>query len=225
MELDLSPRRVDLLGENFDIAVRVGALPDDTLLAARRIAMFPMGLYAAPGYLAERGDPVSPDDLVHYEALRLFERNRGSGGLDIDQRPTALGREAARARYGQFSGIADWVGVRWSGDRCRSGGLAAPSVQRDPSRAAGLVAAGAPTGLGGVSRTPPDATKRGRLLICSKRRSQAGITSDPRPTLSGRPGRPQDGYAENPSRRKSRSPCCPTTLNFPADPGDLPASG
>ena len=36
LELDLSPRRVDLLGENFDVAIRMGELPDDTLLAARR---------------------------------------------------------------------------------------------------------------------------------------------------------------------------------------------
>ncbi len=75
LELDLSPRRVDLLGENFDIAVRMGALPDDTLLAARRIAVFPSGLYAAPAYLAERGDPASPDDLVHHDALRLLQGN------------------------------------------------------------------------------------------------------------------------------------------------------
>jgi DNA-binding transcriptional LysR family regulator len=75
LELDLSPRRVDLLGENFDIAVRMGALPDDTLLAARRIAVFPSGLYAAPAYLAERGDPVSPDDLAQHDALRLLTGN------------------------------------------------------------------------------------------------------------------------------------------------------
>jgi len=76
LELDLSPRRVDLLGENFDVAVRMGALPDDTLLAARRIAVFPCGLYAAPAYLAERGDPLSPDDLAEHDALRLLS---GSG--------------------------------------------------------------------------------------------------------------------------------------------------
>ncbi len=55
LELDLSPRRVDLLGEGFDIAVRTGALPDDALLAARRLALFPIGLYAAP-----RVDPPNP---------------------------------------------------------------------------------------------------------------------------------------------------------------------
>ncbi len=48
LELDLSPRRVDLLGEGFDIAVRMGALPDDALLAARRLTVFTNGLYASP---------------------------------------------------------------------------------------------------------------------------------------------------------------------------------
>jgi DNA-binding transcriptional LysR family regulator len=75
LELDLSPRRVDLLGENFDLAVRMGNLPDDAMLAARRIAVFPSGLYAAPSYLAERGDPVSPDDLAQHDALTLLGRN------------------------------------------------------------------------------------------------------------------------------------------------------
>ena len=75
LELDLSPRRVDLLGENFDIAVRMGDLPDDNLLAARRIAVFPNGLYAAPSYLAERGEPASPDDLIQHDALRLLRIN------------------------------------------------------------------------------------------------------------------------------------------------------
>ena len=83
LELDLSPRRVDLLGESFDIAVRMGALPDDALLAARRIAVFTMGLYAAPAYLAERGDPVSPADLIHYPALRLLQRDGEAAGWTL----------------------------------------------------------------------------------------------------------------------------------------------
>lgn len=75
LELDLSPRRVDLLGENFDLAVRLGDLPDDTLLAARCIAVFPGGLYAAPSYLSERGDPGSPEELDSHDSLRLLGRN------------------------------------------------------------------------------------------------------------------------------------------------------
>ena len=83
LELDLSPRRVDLLGENFDLAVRLGDLPDDTLLAARRIAVFPSGLYAAPSYLAERGDPASPEDLERHDALRLLGRNGEAVGWTL----------------------------------------------------------------------------------------------------------------------------------------------
>lgn len=79
LELDLSPRRVDLLGESFDLAVRMGALPDDALLAARRIGVFPASLYAAPAYLAERGEPATPDDLARHEALRYFGREGEAG--------------------------------------------------------------------------------------------------------------------------------------------------
>ena len=39
LELDLSPRRVDLIGENFDLALRMGELADDATLAARQLAM------------------------------------------------------------------------------------------------------------------------------------------------------------------------------------------
>lgn len=83
LELDLSPRRVDLLGENFDLAVRIGDLPDDTLLAARRIAVFPSGLYAAPAYLAERGEPISPEGLDQHDTLRLLGRNGEAAGWTL----------------------------------------------------------------------------------------------------------------------------------------------
>lgn len=71
LEVDLSPRRVDLLGEGFDLAVRMGALPDDNLLAARRLTVFSNGLYASPQYLAERGEPQVPEDLMGHDTVRL----------------------------------------------------------------------------------------------------------------------------------------------------------
>jgi DNA-binding transcriptional LysR family regulator len=75
LELDLSARRVDLLGEGFDLAVRVGDLPDDATLAARRLAVFPAGLYAAPDYLAEHGEPQEPADLARHDAVRQLRGN------------------------------------------------------------------------------------------------------------------------------------------------------
>ena len=75
LELDLSPRRVDLIGENFDLAVRIGDLPDDASLAARRLAVFSVGLYASPDYIARRGVPSEPEALMEHDALRLLARN------------------------------------------------------------------------------------------------------------------------------------------------------
>lgn len=75
LDLDLSPRRVDLLGEGFDVVLRIGNLPDDASLAARRLAVFSFGLYAAPNYLAEHGEPVDPDDLAQHAAIRMLQAN------------------------------------------------------------------------------------------------------------------------------------------------------
>lgn len=77
LELDLSPRRVDLLAESFDIAIRMGDLPDDASLAARRVALERFGLYAAPGYIARHGLPEHPDDLLAHDLLCLLSRNGG----------------------------------------------------------------------------------------------------------------------------------------------------
>lgn len=78
LELDLSPRRVDLVGENFDIAIRMGDLPDDSSLHARRVALEAIALYAAPSYIARRGMPQHPDDLLQHDLLCLGSRNGGA---------------------------------------------------------------------------------------------------------------------------------------------------
>jgi DNA-binding transcriptional LysR family regulator len=74
LELDLSARFVDLIGENFDVAIRAGDLRDDASLAARRMAVFTVGLYAAPAYLARRGAPSEPEALMEHDALRVLSR-------------------------------------------------------------------------------------------------------------------------------------------------------
>lgn len=85
LELDLSARRVDLLGEGYDLAVRMGELPDDAMLAARRLAVFPAGLYAAPAYLAARGEPDGPDDLARHDAVRQLRGNGEPAGWTLLQ--------------------------------------------------------------------------------------------------------------------------------------------
>jgi len=74
LEMDLSARFVDLIGENFDVAIRMGPLRDDTSLAARQIAAFSGSLYAAPAYLARHGTPSEPEMLMEHDALRILGR-------------------------------------------------------------------------------------------------------------------------------------------------------
>jgi DNA-binding transcriptional LysR family regulator len=77
LELDLSPRRVDLVAENFDIAIRMGDLPDDSSLSARRVVIEKLALYASPSYLALRGLPEQPDDLLAHDLLCILSRSGG----------------------------------------------------------------------------------------------------------------------------------------------------
>jgi DNA-binding transcriptional LysR family regulator len=70
-ELDLTPRSVDLIGEGFDVAIRMGPLPDSQLFA-RRIGTSPIALYAAPGYLKRAGLPKVPADLAAHQCLRIL---------------------------------------------------------------------------------------------------------------------------------------------------------
>lgn len=77
LELDLSPRRVDLVAEGFDLAIRMGNLADDATLAARRITLTSLALYASPLYTNLHGLPEHPDDLFRHALLSLPPRLNG----------------------------------------------------------------------------------------------------------------------------------------------------
>lgn len=70
LQLDLSPRQVDLLGEGFDLAVRMG-VPADPTLVGRRLVYARRGLYASPDFLARTAVPRVPGDLSDLECLAV----------------------------------------------------------------------------------------------------------------------------------------------------------
>lgn len=78
LDLDLSARRVDLIGERFDLAIRMGALPDDSNIVARKIDEQRFGLYASPIYLGHHPAPRSPEALEHHVAVRLLSVRGGA---------------------------------------------------------------------------------------------------------------------------------------------------
>jgi len=72
----VTSRQIDLLTENFDVAVRAhsGALPDSTLLS-RTLAVAPWILVAATDSLKKGGPPKTPEDLKRFPSLFLWRAN------------------------------------------------------------------------------------------------------------------------------------------------------
>lgn len=68
LDIRLDDRFVNLVEEGIDVAVRIGALTDSTLVA-RRIAMSRVLACASPGYLEEHGEPHTPEELAGRECL------------------------------------------------------------------------------------------------------------------------------------------------------------
>lgn len=75
--LQLDDRRVELVAEGFDMAIRIGDMPDSSL-KARRLAETEMNLVAAPAYLKRRGAPESIDDLSDHELLHYTNLSSGN---------------------------------------------------------------------------------------------------------------------------------------------------
>jgi DNA-binding transcriptional LysR family regulator len=68
VEFGMTDRVVDLLEEGWDLAIRVGRLPDSGLVS-RPLAPCRMVVAASPAYLAEQGVPLRVADLEHHECL------------------------------------------------------------------------------------------------------------------------------------------------------------
>ena len=68
IELHLDDRPSRLLEEGIDVAIRIGRLPDSTLVA-RKLGEACIGCYASPDYLAQHGEPQSPADLLQHKLL------------------------------------------------------------------------------------------------------------------------------------------------------------
>lgn len=69
IDLQLNDRKVDIVEEGFDIALRIGHLKSSSLIA-RRIAPVRLVMCAAPAYLARHGTPRQPEDLRDHRYLR-----------------------------------------------------------------------------------------------------------------------------------------------------------
>jgi len=79
LQVDISDRYVDLVGEGFDLAIRAGELQDSTLVA-HRLYTDRMLVCATPGYFKQRGVPRKPEDLKQHDCV-VFSVHRDSETL------------------------------------------------------------------------------------------------------------------------------------------------
>lgn len=68
LHVNLGDARDDLVGEGFDVAIRIGNLPDSTLVA-RRLCPIRLMICASPDYWDRHGRPLRPEDLMEHQAL------------------------------------------------------------------------------------------------------------------------------------------------------------
>lgn len=77
VEAIFTDHTVDLVADGVDIAIRLGKLPDSTLVA-RQVAPVRRVLVATPAYLERHGEPRRPQDLVNHRCLSFAGHARGS---------------------------------------------------------------------------------------------------------------------------------------------------
>lgn len=117
LSLNLSDRVVDMVNEGFDCAVRVGDLPDSSLISVR-LADNRRLCVAAPAYLKRAGTPQSPAELVRHQCLTLSSDASQTRGwaFTVDGALTHL-RPGGRLDCSDGQVLHDWclqgLGLAW----------------------------------------------------------------------------------------------------------------
>jgi DNA-binding transcriptional LysR family regulator len=114
LDCDVSPQRIDLIANHFDVALRLGELPDSTLVV-RPLTRLTSHVYAAPGYLARHGAPQHPSDLAGHACIRIlgprssstWSFQRGAEQVDVE----VQGRLAANNMGMIIQLVADSAGI------------------------------------------------------------------------------------------------------------------
>lgn len=116
VSLDLSDRVVDLRNEHMDCAVRIGVLPDSSLIGVK-LADNQRLVVASPTYLQQHGVPRHPQELHAHNCLNLISSGAPSGWLfTIDGTATPI-RVGGNLACNDGSSILDWIlndaGLAW----------------------------------------------------------------------------------------------------------------
>jgi DNA-binding transcriptional LysR family regulator len=136
LELVMDDRLIDLVAENIDAALRLGALTDSSL-RARKLAQADRLVVATPGYLAKRGAPSSPTDLLEHDGIIygqssggqewVFRRGTSETSIRLRTRLTLSAAEGVREAVLAGQGFA--ITSRWMFAPELASGMVAPILE------------------------------------------------------------------------------------------------
>ncbi|MDJ0614070.1 MAG: LysR family transcriptional regulator [Rhizobiaceae bacterium] len=145
LNLDLSDDYVDIISGGFDVAIRIGELPDSTLVA-RKLAPVRRVLCATPKYLNKAGEPKILEDLDHHNLIAPHNqgpwRLEGNKGLVI-YRPNSMliTNSSEVVRETVLSGMGIALRSTWDiGSELRDGKLTRVLPQFSSSKGLGIYA-------------------------------------------------------------------------------------
>lgn len=109
LTLELTQRRVDLIAEGFDIALRAGVLSGGPNLIAKKLAQSDLVLCASPRYLDRRGAPNTLSDLARHDCVEFgpgpkFLLTGPKGPVELDLRPWLTVNEFGTIRQAVLAG-------------------------------------------------------------------------------------------------------------------------
>jgi len=114
VEMSVVDAREDLVAEGADLAIRLGDL-DDSAFGARKLVTLSTMLAASPVYLAARGTPKTPADLVSHDCIagpgnfgrNSWSFNRNGTEMSVDVR----GRISTNSGPGLFASVMAGLGI------------------------------------------------------------------------------------------------------------------
>ena len=106
LAVSFTERRVNLIDEGVDLVVRIGALPDDADLVARRLGRQRLVICASPDYLEKHGAPQTAAELTEHDCIIGARREGVPASWLLSQKEGSVSSQVIRARHELSDGDA-----------------------------------------------------------------------------------------------------------------------
>lgn len=212
LDMHMSNDPVELIGSDFDLALRAGNLPDSTLVA-RRLAGFRTQVFASPHYIERHGEPLHPEELQHHRIIAVRKHyhahpsritwplSDGSRTVDFPINPLMVANDPSALIGAVLCGEGLTPGYRRRRQALRRSRRPAPGAGR-LDRAGGGPERGVPAWAGDVAQGPCLRRLPRRAAQLQRRLHDGAL---PLVAVRRRAGRRRGGRANGRRRRREHA--------------------